>query len=74
MHLEEAIYEFPLDAWRDVAGSTLKSSDFLKAIIELGRIYLTRWRPLTPLVESDPVLSDSVQPGVPSRTDQQQAA
>ena len=37
----ETIYEFPLDAWRDVAGSTLKRGDFVKAIVEMARIYWT---------------------------------
>lgn len=39
--LAQTLYEVPLDAWRDVAGSKLKSSDFRKAIRELGLIY---WR------------------------------
>jgi hypothetical protein len=43
--LAEAIYEHPLDAWRDVRGSTLKRSDFAKAIAELARIYWTYLRP-----------------------------
>jgi dolichyl-phosphate beta-glucosyltransferase len=34
----EAIYELPLLAWNDVAGSKLKSTDFLKAIGDLWRI------------------------------------
>ena len=37
----KTIYEFPLDAWRDVAGSSLKRADFVKAIGELARIYWT---------------------------------
>lgn len=40
-HLGDAIYELPLDDWRDVAGSKLKSSDFVKAGVELVRIW---WR------------------------------
>lgn len=32
------IYEFPLDQWREVVGSKLKPSDFLRAIYELGSI------------------------------------
>jgi hypothetical protein len=43
--LREAIYEFPLDAWRDVAGSNVKGRDFAKASLELARIY---WRYLRP--------------------------
>jgi dolichyl-phosphate beta-glucosyltransferase len=44
--LSEAMYEFPLDAWRDVAGSTVKGRDFAKAIVEMARIYATYLRPL----------------------------
>ncbi len=43
--LAEAIYEFPLDAWRDVAGSNVRGRDFAKASVELARIY---WRYLRP--------------------------
>jgi glycosyltransferase involved in cell wall biosynthesis len=35
------IYEYPLDDWCDVGGSTLKASDFLIAGIDLAAIY---WR------------------------------
>ncbi|MEW4564231.1 glycosyltransferase [Bremerella sp. JC770] len=34
----KAIYEFPLDQWREIEGSKLKSTDFLRAIYELGNI------------------------------------
>lgn len=34
----DAIYELPLVTWNDVAGSKLKSTDFLKAIGDLWRI------------------------------------
>lgn len=40
-HLKSArnsIYELPLDEWRDVAGSKLKSGDMVKAFFELARI------------------------------------
>lgn len=37
---ETRVYEYPLHAWRDVAGSKVKSGDFLKAIGELSSIYL----------------------------------
>jgi dolichyl-phosphate beta-glucosyltransferase len=43
--LEQVIYEFPLDRWRDVAGSKVKASDFFKSFIELLRIY---WAYLEP--------------------------
>jgi dolichyl-phosphate beta-glucosyltransferase len=37
--LEEAIYEFPLLEWRDVPGSKLGYSDFIRAGWDLARIY-----------------------------------
>ena len=37
----ESIYEYPLEEWRDVAGSKLQSTDFLRAILEVARIYRT---------------------------------
>jgi glycosyltransferase involved in cell wall biosynthesis len=43
--LADTIYEFPLDAWREVGGSTIRSGDFLKASLELARIYWTYLRP-----------------------------
>lgn len=36
-----AIYEYPLEEWRDVSGSTLKFSDFVVAAIDLAAVY---WR------------------------------
>ena len=36
---EQEIYEYPLPEWTDVAGSKVKSSDFLRAITELMTIY-----------------------------------
>jgi hypothetical protein len=35
------IYERPLEQWSEVAGSKLKSGDFLKAVGELAVIYAT---------------------------------
>jgi hypothetical protein len=43
--LERIIYEVPLDSWRDVAGSAVKSGDFVKAVAELANIYWTFLRP-----------------------------
>jgi glycosyltransferase involved in cell wall biosynthesis len=37
----EAIYEYPLERWRDIAGSRLKPRDFLRAALDLASIY---WR------------------------------
>jgi dolichyl-phosphate beta-glucosyltransferase len=36
---DQVIYEFPLMEWRDVPGSKLRSSDFVRAVWELARIY-----------------------------------
>jgi glycosyltransferase involved in cell wall biosynthesis len=41
----ECVFEYPLDAWRDVAGSNVKAADFSKAFGELVNIY---WRYLRP--------------------------
>ena len=38
LSLEQIIYEVPLLQWKDVAGSKLKSGDFLKAAFELNKI------------------------------------
>lgn len=43
--LAEAVYEHPLDSWRDVAGSTLKKGDFVRAAAELAGIYGAYLRP-----------------------------
>jgi dolichyl-phosphate beta-glucosyltransferase len=42
--VSEAIYELPLKRWEDVAGSHLKSTDFLTAIVELAHIRNTYLR------------------------------
>jgi dolichyl-phosphate beta-glucosyltransferase len=52
--LRDALYEYPLDAWRDVAGSAVKSGDFFKAMLEMTRIYWTYLRPGTRGVISEP--------------------
>lgn len=41
LSLEQIIYEIPLPQWKDVAGSKLKSGDFLKAAFELNKIRRT---------------------------------
>ncbi len=51
-YLAQVVYEFPLDSWRDVAGSKLKASDFFKSFSELARIY---WNYLRPAVTSPAV-------------------
>lgn len=38
-HFEKEIYEYPLPVWTDVAGSKVKSADFLRAFGELATIY-----------------------------------
>jgi len=43
-HAADTIYELPLNSWRDVGKSKVKSLDFLRAIIELRRIYTTYMR------------------------------
>ncbi len=74
--LNEAIYEFPLDAWRDVAGSNVKGRDFVKASWELARIYWTYLRPGAPPAVALPKTAGGVAaPAVPreSRGDQKAA-
>jgi glycosyltransferase involved in cell wall biosynthesis len=43
--VEEIVYEFPLQEWRDVAGSKVRPGDFLKAFFGLARISWTYLRP-----------------------------
>ncbi|MEX0677049.1 MAG: glycosyltransferase [Pirellulales bacterium] len=65
--LGEAIYEFPLDSWRDVAGSSVKSSDFVKATLELARIYWTYLRPGARHPSTTPVPAESPLPHTSDR-------
>ena len=37
--LHDAIYEFPLHSWEDIAGSKVKPGDFLLAFVDTFRIY-----------------------------------
>jgi glycosyltransferase involved in cell wall biosynthesis len=64
--LAEALYEFPLDAWREVGGSTLKSMDFLQAIFEMAKIC---WRYRLAAADLPPSLPAPAhdQPSVPAR-------
>jgi len=39
--IAQSVYEFPLDSWREVPGSKLKGSDFVKAMLEMLGIYRT---------------------------------
>jgi glycosyltransferase involved in cell wall biosynthesis len=75
--LREIVYELPLDRWCDVAGSTVKSRDFIKATRELARIYWTYLRPGAQAPGPDSPLGDVVAGAAPAddgRADQQQAA
>jgi glycosyltransferase involved in cell wall biosynthesis len=37
--LEQIIYEYPLERWRDVGGSKLRPQDFVRAMVDLVRIW-----------------------------------
>lgn len=73
--LREVVYELPLDAWRDVAGSTLKRGDFVKAVGELAAIYWNYLRPGAAPARPLPLARahrESTLP--PARTGEQRAA
>jgi len=38
--VSKIIYEYPLTEWRDVAGSKIKPTDWVKVAVSLGRIYV----------------------------------
>ena len=46
--VEQAIHELPLTHWRDVDGSKVKPTDFLRAVWQLATIYRTYQRRPTP--------------------------
>lgn len=75
-HVRETIYEVPLDRWRDVAGSSVRSGDFVKAFFEMARIYWTylrpgaRYAPAAPPSETNPLVDA---PHHPRRGDQKAA-
>lgn len=59
--VQEALYEFPLDAWYEIAGSRLRMTDFLRATVELTDL-CWRYRVMPGKVK-DRLLQDYVQSG-----------
>ena len=75
--LAARIYEFPLDAWRDVAGGSIKPRDFVKAFFEMAKICWIYKRPgAPPAIELAPttVAAPTAPAADETRPDQQQAA
>lgn len=64
--LDDSVYELPLDSWRDVAGSKLKSSDFVKAFGELTAIWWHYLRPGAPAFTAPAALGHSTSDQVPN--------
>lgn len=50
--LHSCLYEKPLDVWTEIAGSRLKATDFLKAPLELWKIYRDCRGPVLPSVSN----------------------
>ena len=66
--VKNTVYEFPLDQWREVAGSKLTSWDFVRALRELIQIYSIyvlgfRPRPRVAARSETAVISQLAQPG-----------
>lgn len=59
--IHEALYEFPLDAWYEIAGSRLRMSDFLRATVELTAL-CWRYR-VSPYAARERLLDDYSQSG-----------
>ncbi|MCC7474409.1 MAG: glycosyltransferase [Pirellulales bacterium] len=67
-HAAELIYEYPLERWEDVAGSRLKSHDFLTAALDLGSIFW-QLRTATRPAQVRPVNADFPRAPAPLRRD-----
>jgi dolichyl-phosphate beta-glucosyltransferase len=59
--VQEALYEFPLDAWYEIAGSRLRMTDFLRATVELTDL-CWRYR-VSPSKVKEQLLQDHQQSG-----------
>jgi dolichyl-phosphate beta-glucosyltransferase len=70
---EDIIYELPLHAWHDVAGSKVKARDFAKAFLALARIYWHYLRPRAPLrpPRQDAAIAVRCEPASPRQAEPQ---